>query len=131
MTKTMMDAWIMNDDDDRNRDDHVVHRSTSSTVNSSSLIIIFSVSSFAFALVDCENIVFTERNTLRPVILSFSLNETRKNIIKYLKNMEKLPKFGPRSHPPSFFLVVNRKKNKTKTSSDCTNNCRVAPTHCT
>ena len=28
MTKTMMHAWIMNDDDDRNRDDHIVHRST-------------------------------------------------------------------------------------------------------
>ena len=40
MTKTTIDAWIMNDDDDWNHDDHVVHRSTSSTVNSSSLIII-------------------------------------------------------------------------------------------
>ena len=64
----------------------------------------------------------------------------RKRIIFYneggswdrISNMKKWPKSCPRSHPPSFFWwVVNRRKNKTKTSSDCTNNCRVAPTHCT
>ena len=95
----MMDVMIMIDDHYRNRDDH--YGSASSAVKSSFSSFARHHTSSSSATTHGNLRRFTERNTLRPVILSFSLKETRKNIIKYLKIMKKWPKLGTRSHPPS------------------------------
>ena len=99
MTMIMTDEMIMNDDDYRNCDDH--HGSASSAVKSSFSSFTRHHTSSSSATTHGNLRRFTERNTRRPVIISFSLKETRKNIIKYLKIMKKWPKLGTRSHPPS------------------------------
>ena len=103
MTMIMTDEMIMIDDDYRNCDDH--HGSASSAVKSSFSSFARHHTSSSSATTHGNLRRFTERNTLRPVIISFSLKETRKNIIKYLKIMKKWPKLGTRSHPPSKFLM--------------------------
>ena len=110
MTMIMTDEMIMIDDDYRNCDDH--HGSASSAVKSSFSSFARHHTSSSSATTHGNLRRFTERNTLRPVIISFSLKETRKNIIKYLKIMKKWPKLGTRSHPPSSIIYTDNGKSK-------------------
>ena len=101
MTMIMTDEMIMIDDDYRNCDYH--HGSASSAVKSSfSSFARHHTSSSSSATTHGNLRRSTERNTLRPVIISFSFKETRKNIINYQKIMKNWPKSCTRSHPPSF-----------------------------